>query len=58
MINRAQNVNDLRTPPGNHLEKLQGSYKGFHSIRVNQQWRLVFKWKANGAHEVALVDYH
>ena len=49
---------DLRSPPGNRLEALKGDFKGYHSIRVNDQWRLVFRWEGNDAHEVRLVDYH
>lgn len=58
MINNAQNINDLRIPPANHLEKLSGNWSDFHSIRINQQWRIVFKWKNNMAAEVQIVDYH
>ena len=58
MINNAQNINDLRIPPANHLEKLKGELEGWHSIRVNQQWRLIFIWENNSAHKVELVDYH
>ena len=57
MVNAAHNLNDLRAPPGNRLEALAGDLKGFHSIRVNDQWRIVFRW-INGAHEVRLADYH
>lgn len=58
MLNGAASVLDLRSPPGNRLEMLKGDLKGFHSIRVNDQWRLVFCWEDNNAHEVSLVDYH
>jgi len=58
MIDAAANLNDLRVPPGNHLEALKGKWKGYHSIRVNDQWRIVFKWCAGQAHVVAIVDYH
>ena len=51
-------LSDLRVPPGNHLEKLKGDWAGFHSIRVNDQWRLCFKWTSQGPAEVQLVDYH
>lgn len=58
MINNSQNINDLRVPPANHLEKLSGNYSGFHSIRINDQWRLVFRWENDNAFEVKIVDYH
>ncbi len=58
MINSAQNINDLRIPPANRLEKLTGNLEGFYSIRVNKQWRIVFEWKGDNAQEVQIVDYH
>ena len=58
MINNAQNVNDLRIPPSNHLEKLGGNLKDFHSIRINKQWRIIFIWESDHAFEVEIVDYH
>ena len=58
MINNAQNINDLRIPPANHLEKLSGNLLGFHSIRINKQWRVIFKWENDDAFEVQIVDYH
>ena len=58
MINAAQVLQDLASPPGNHLEALRGSLKGYHSIRINDQWRLVFRWTAGEAHEVRMADYH
>lgn len=51
-------LSDLRVPPGNRLEALAGNRKGQHSIRVNDQWRVCFKWKSDGAHDVEIVDYH
>ena len=51
-------LEDLRVPPGNHLEKLSGDRKGQHSIRINDQWRIVFQWDNNHAHEVEIMDYH
>jgi proteic killer suppression protein len=51
-------LRDLRGPSGNRLEALQGDLKGKHSIRVNEQWRLVFRWESGDAHEVEIVDYH
>lgn len=56
-LNAATSLNDLRSPPANRLEALKGDLAGYHSIRVNAQWRLVFKWDG-GAEEVRLVDYH
>ncbi len=58
MLNAAHNLEDLREPPGNRLEALKGDSLGFYSIRMNDQWRIVFSWENNGAYEVALVDYH
>jgi proteic killer suppression protein len=49
---------DLRIPPGNHLELLKGDRKCWYSIRINQQWRICFIWKEDGAYSVAIVDYH
>ena len=57
-MNRARQLADLSVPPGNRLEALRGDLAGFHSIRVNDQWRIVFRWTANGPGEVAIVDYH
>ena len=54
----ATNLEDLLIPPGNKLEELKGDRKGQHSIRVNDQYRLCFIWKEDGAHEVEIVDYH
>ncbi len=51
-------LEDLRVPPGNRLEALKGRWKGFHSIRINDQWRLVFRWEHGHAFDVAVVDYH
>jgi proteic killer suppression protein len=58
VLRAAQQLQDLRSPPGNRLEALRGDFVGFYSIRVNDQWRLVFRWENDGAHEVSLVDYH
>ena len=58
MLNSTRNLLDLRSPPGNRLEGLRGDLRGLHSIRVNDQWRIVFRWAAGQAHEVRLVDYH
>ncbi len=58
MLNSSQNVTDLRIPPSNRLEKLKGKGKDFHSIRINNQWRIVFRWKNNHANDVKIIDYH
>jgi proteic killer suppression protein len=58
MLNGAHALLDLRSPPGNRLEALRGDFRGFHSIRVNDQWRIVFRWSNGAAHDVRLVDYH
>ena len=58
MINNAFNLQDLRIPPANRLEKLKGDLDGYYSIRVNDQWRIIFQWDSNSAYEVELVDYH
>lgn len=57
-IHSAVSINDLRIPPGNRLEKLSGSLSGFHSIRINDQWRIIFNWSNGNANEVKIVDYH
>lgn len=58
VLNGAHELVDLRSPPGNRLEELKGDWAGYHSIRVNDQWRIVFKWLDDNAHSVGLVDYH
>ena len=58
MIHAAKDVEDLRIPPGNRLERLAGDRRGQHSIRVNTQWRICFVWRDGGAEDVELVDYH
>lgn len=58
MINNAKNLNDLRIPPANRLEKLKGEREGQHSIRINNQWRICFKWRDGNAYEVEIGDYH
>ena len=57
VLNGAHRLNDLRSPPANRLEALKGDLAGYHSIRVNDQWRLIFRWD-EGVHEVSLTDYH
>jgi proteic killer suppression protein len=58
MLNRAQALQDLRVPPGNRLEALKGDRRGQHSIRINEQWRICFRWERGDAYEVEIVDYH
>jgi proteic killer suppression protein len=58
MLSNASNLNDLRIPPANHLEKLGGIREGQYSIRINDRWRICFEWRENSAHEVEIVDYH
>jgi proteic killer suppression protein len=58
IIDAAGVLDTLRVPPGNKLEALLGARKGQYSIRVNQQWRICFRWKAGNAHDVEIVDYH
>ncbi len=58
MINNSLDLKDLRVPPSNRLEKLGGNRKDFYSIRINNQWRIIFIWKAGHALEVEIVDYH
>jgi proteic killer suppression protein len=57
-LNRARALHDLTVPPGNRLEALRGDRKGQHSIRVNDQWRICFRWQEDGVHDVEIVDYH
>lgn len=58
MMEAAEKLNDLRMPPGNRLEALRGDRAGQYSIRINDQWRICFKWEKNAAVEVEIVDYH
>ena len=57
-INAAHRLDDLLVPPSNRLEKLKGNLKGFFSIRINDQWRVIFKWIDGDAYEVRMIDYH
>ena len=57
-LDAAEQLEDLRVPPGNRLEKLRGDRAGQHSIRINDQWRICFRWKTGDAHDVEIVDYH
>lgn len=58
VLNAAHRLLDLQSPPGNRLEALKGDLVGYHSIRINDQWRLIFRWQENNVTDVALVDYH
>ncbi len=58
MLNNARTLQDLKAPPGNRLEKLKGEREGQHSIRINDQWRICFDWRAGDAYEVEITDYH
>jgi len=58
MLHNSININDLKIPPSNRLEKLKGNLKDFYSIRINNQWRVIFKWENNNAFEVEILDYH
>jgi proteic killer suppression protein len=58
IINAAVNEDDLKVPPGNHFEKLKGDKKGWCSIRINSQWRVIFKWVQGNARDVTITDYH
>ena len=57
-LHAASRLEDLRVPPSNRLEKLRGDLKEFHSIRVNDQWRVIFRWRSGEPHDVRIVDYH
>jgi len=58
MLNNSQNLMDLQVPPSNRLEKMKGNLKVYHSIRINDQWRIIFKWDNGSAADVEIVDYH
>ena len=57
-LHRARTLHDLQVPPGNRLEALSGKRRGQHSIRINDQWRICFRWESGDAYEVEIVDYH
>ena len=57
-VHAASRLDDLKSPPSNRLEKLRGDRAGYYSIRINDQWRIVFKWAGGHAHEVSIADYH
>jgi proteic killer suppression protein len=58
MLNNSVDINDLMIPPSNRLEKLKGNLKNYYSIRINNQWRVIFKWNNGNASEVSIIDYH
>ena len=58
MLNNSQNISDLRIPPSNRLEKLSGNLQDFYSIRINNQWRIIFPWEDGNANNVEIIDYH
>lgn len=58
MIDAANKISDLNIPPGNKLEKLYGKFSGKYSIRINDQWRIIFRWEDNNAYDVEIIDYH
>lgn len=58
MLNNSQTINDLKIPPSNRLEKLSGNLDGFYSIRINDQWRIIFQWKDGQSEQVKIIDYH
>ncbi len=58
MLNNSQDLNDLQIPPSNRLEKLKENLKAFYSIRINNQWRIIFKWNNGNAEQVKIIDYH
>ena len=58
MVNGARSLRDLLAPPGNRLESLHGNFKGYHSIRINDQWRVIFRWHEGNAYDVRIMDYH
>lgn len=58
MLNNSQTINDMRVPPANRLEKLKGNLKDFYSIRINKQWRIIFKWINKNVEQVKIEDYH
>jgi len=58
MLNNSQDINDMKVPPSNRLEKLKGKVKNFYSIRINEQWRILFQWYKSHAREVKIIDYH
>jgi len=58
MLHYAAKLKDLKAPPGNKLEELKGNLKGFYGIRINERWRIIFRWKEAGPSDVRIIDYH
>ena len=58
MLDYSTDLKDLQIPPSNRLKKLEGNLKDYYSIRINDQWRIIFKWEDNNAYEVEIIDYH
>ncbi len=58
LLNSSQSIADLQIPPSNRLEKLKGNMKAYYSIRINNQWRIIFKWEHGNASDVTIIDYH
>ena len=58
ILNSVEKLDDLKSPPGNRLEALKGNLKGFHSIRINNQWRIIFQWQNGNVSKVQIIDYH
>ncbi len=58
MLNNSQEIGDLLIPPSNRLEKLAGNFAGYYSIRINIQWRIIFKWEDGNSKQVEIIDYH
>ena len=58
ILNAVEKLDDLKSPPGNRLEALKGNLKGFHSIRINNQWRIIFQWQNGNVSKVQIIDYH
>jgi proteic killer suppression protein len=58
LIDAAGKIDDLKIPPGNRLEKLSGDFTGFYSVRINNQWRIIFSWNKGDAYKVKIIDYH
>ena len=58
MLNNSQNIIDLQIPPSNKLEKLKGKFKNYYSIRINDQWRIIFIWNNGNAEQIEIIDYH
>lgn len=58
MLNAAEQLDELKVPPGNRLEALKGNLKGYYSIRINNQWRIIFQWNKGNVSQVQIIDYH